>query len=146
MPLIHAPTPYSDVPWWSPNPLSSRYSAPPLRPSRRPNRPRHGVITITGIGDQLRLEWPITITGTRTQAEARLTERFQLGARNGPRWTSMTSPTSGVKPAGSISPFLCFELFQSTGDPVPTLSAAEIAGLPCTPAKARLWPPATSTE
>jgi hypothetical protein len=29
------------------------------------------------------------------QAEARLTERLQLGARNGPRWTSMTSPTSG---------------------------------------------------
>jgi hypothetical protein len=26
MPLIHAPTPYSDVPWWSPNPLRSRYS------------------------------------------------------------------------------------------------------------------------
>jgi len=24
------------------------------------------VITTTGIGDQLRLEWPITITGTRT--------------------------------------------------------------------------------
>src|SRR2546429_9050458 len=32
-------------------------------PSRRPNRPRHGVITITGIGDHLRPEWPITITG-----------------------------------------------------------------------------------
>jgi hypothetical protein len=30
-----------------------------------PYRPRHGVITITGIGDHLRLEWPITITGTR---------------------------------------------------------------------------------
>ena len=29
------------------------------------------------------------------QAEARLTERLQLGARNGPRWTSMTSPMSG---------------------------------------------------
>jgi hypothetical protein len=25
------------------------------------------VITITGIGDHLRPEWPITITGTRTQ-------------------------------------------------------------------------------
>src|ERR1700758_5790825 len=35
--------------------------------SRRPNRPRHGVITITGIGDQLRPEWPITITGTRNR-------------------------------------------------------------------------------
>src|ERR1700720_2302899 len=34
-------------------------------PSRRPNRPRHGVITITGIGDHLRPEWPITITGMR---------------------------------------------------------------------------------
>lgn len=33
MPLIQAPTPYSDVPWWSPNPLRSRYSAPPLRAS-----------------------------------------------------------------------------------------------------------------
>jgi hypothetical protein len=33
MPLIHAPTPYSDVPWWSPNSLRSRYSAPPLRAS-----------------------------------------------------------------------------------------------------------------
>src|ERR1700749_4579339 len=39
-----------------------------LRPSCRPNRPRHGVITITGIGDHLRPEWPITITGTRTQS------------------------------------------------------------------------------
>ena len=38
-----------------------------LRPSRRPCRPRHGVITITGIGDHLRLEWPITITGMRIQ-------------------------------------------------------------------------------
>src|SRR5437868_6471140 len=35
-------------------------------PSRRPNRPHHGVITISGIGDHLRPEWPITITGTRT--------------------------------------------------------------------------------
>ncbi len=35
-------------------------------PSRRPNRPRHGVITITGTGDHLRPEWPITITGTRS--------------------------------------------------------------------------------
>jgi hypothetical protein len=35
-------------------------------PHAEPNRPRHGVITITGIGDHLRLEWPITITGMRT--------------------------------------------------------------------------------
>src|SRR5438309_12052425 len=35
-------------------------------PHAAPNRPRHGVITITGIGDHLRPEWPITITGTRT--------------------------------------------------------------------------------
>ena len=41
-----------------------------LRPSRRPNRPRHGVITITGIGDHLRPEWPITITGTRNPGYA----------------------------------------------------------------------------
>src|SRR6266699_694890 len=34
-------------------------------PHAAPNRPRHGVITITGIGDHLRPEWPITITGTR---------------------------------------------------------------------------------
>src|SRR5438874_13383960 len=40
-------------------------TAHPPRPSRRPNRPHHGVITITGIGDHLRPEWPITITGTR---------------------------------------------------------------------------------
>ena len=31
------------------------------------HRPHHGVITITGIGDHLRPEWPITITGTRTK-------------------------------------------------------------------------------
>src|SRR6266436_7871323 len=36
-------------------------------PHADPNRPRHGVITITGIGDHLRLEWPITITGTRNR-------------------------------------------------------------------------------
>jgi len=36
-----------------------------LRPSRRPCRPRHGVITISGISDHLRPEWPITITGIR---------------------------------------------------------------------------------
>ena len=30
-----------------------------------------------------------------------------------------------VKPAGSISPFLCFELFQSPGDP----GGAEVAGM-----------------
>jgi replication protein C-like len=62
-----------------PHACASRPPAPPflcnlyscrrhrsLRPSRRPNRPRHGVITITGIGDHLRPEWPITITGTRS--------------------------------------------------------------------------------
>jgi hypothetical protein len=43
-------------------------TAHPLRPSRRPNRPHRGVITITGIGDHLRPEWPITITGTRRQS------------------------------------------------------------------------------
>jgi hypothetical protein len=31
------------------------------------HRSRHGVITITGIGDHLRPEWPITITGMRSQ-------------------------------------------------------------------------------
>src|SRR3974377_1036331 len=40
-----------------------RRTSPP--PSRRPNRPRHGLITITGMGDHLQLEWPITITGMR---------------------------------------------------------------------------------
>src|SRR6267142_4669312 len=39
-------------------------------PHADPNRPRHGVITITGIGDHLRLEWPIKITGTRSQDRA----------------------------------------------------------------------------
>ena len=32
--------------------------------------PLDGVITITGIGDHLRLEWPITITGMRKRAAA----------------------------------------------------------------------------
>src|SRR3974377_71476 len=41
-----------------------RRTSPP--PSRRPNRPRHGLITITGMGDHLQLEWPITITGMRS--------------------------------------------------------------------------------
>ena len=36
------------------------------RPSRRPPGPLDGVITITGIGDHFRLEWPITITGMRS--------------------------------------------------------------------------------
>ena len=35
------------------------------RPSRRPPGPLDGVITITGIGDHFRLEWPITFTGMR---------------------------------------------------------------------------------
>ena len=34
-------------------------------PSRRLCRPRYDVITIAGISDHLRLEWPITITGMR---------------------------------------------------------------------------------
>jgi hypothetical protein len=33
------------------------------------HRSRHGVITITGIGDHLRPEWPITITGMRSDHE-----------------------------------------------------------------------------
>ena len=46
-------------------------------------------------------------------------------ARNGPRWTSMTSPTSGGQARRSTSPFLCFELFQLDGDP----GGAEVAGM-----------------
>src|SRR5215472_3488383 len=42
------------------------------RLSRRPRRPRHRVITITGIRDHLQPEWLITITGIRTVVGATL--------------------------------------------------------------------------
>jgi hypothetical protein len=39
-------------------------------PSRRASWPIISVITITGSGDQLRPEWPITFTGIRKPAAA----------------------------------------------------------------------------
>jgi hypothetical protein len=58
-------------------------------PHAEPNRPRHGVITITGIGDHLRLEWPITITGMRTQVSE--TEAWSRARVSNP-WTRRVQP------------------------------------------------------
>jgi len=44
--------------------VSAAKIAPTLTPALRVAF--DGVITITGIGDHLRPEWPITITGTRS--------------------------------------------------------------------------------
>jgi len=46
--------------------------------------PHHGVITITGIGDHLRPEWPITITGTRNEKNVRGYLATQFGLRVNP--------------------------------------------------------------
>src|ERR1700740_3707905 len=43
-------------------------------PHAGPYGPHDGVITITGIGDHLRPEWPITITGTRSKTGASLSQ------------------------------------------------------------------------
>jgi hypothetical protein len=48
------------------------------------------VITITGIGDHLRPEWPITITGMRTLAES-----FPAGRHAGEKYQPRnTRPTT----------------------------------------------------
>jgi hypothetical protein len=58
-------------------------------------------------------------------AEARLTERLQLGARNGPRWTSMTSPTSGGQaPPGQFLPSFASSFFSRLATPVAPRSRA----------------------
>jgi len=43
-------------------------------------RATDGVITITGIGDHLRPEWPITITGMRSRRHERLAEEPHVTA------------------------------------------------------------------
>src|SRR5207302_10292878 len=69
-------------------------------PSRRPCRPRHGVITITGIGDHLRLEWPITIAGMRTARRLRV--EWSGTARSRPsRWDAgIAAVTAGEREFG----------------------------------------------
>src|SRR5438874_12211308 len=72
-------------------------TAHPLRPSRRPNRPHRGVITITGIGDHLRPEWPITITGTRTQDHwpFEADDRLERPAARSPPWLHQLGTVRG---------------------------------------------------
>src|SRR6202030_4066893 len=78
-----------------------------------PSIARHLAFVIPA-GDRERV-WPLF-------ARARSTPGRHGMVRDGPRCPRQRL---AVNPAGSISPFLCFELFQSTGDP----GGAEVAGM-----------------